>query len=36
VLRGRMLDRGALARLVDEVSASADVAANDWPRTPAR
>lgn len=36
VLRGRLFDRGALARLVDEVSASADVAANDWPRTASR
>lgn len=33
VLGGRLFDRGALARLVDDVSASADVAANDWPRT---
>ena len=36
VLRGRLFDRGALARLVDEVSGAPDVAANDWPRTPAR
>jgi imidazolonepropionase-like amidohydrolase len=33
VLRGRLLDRTALTRLVDDVSAAPDVAANDWPRT---
>jgi len=36
VLRGRLFDRAALTRLVDEVSHAPDVAANDWPRTPAR
>jgi imidazolonepropionase-like amidohydrolase len=36
VLRGRLVDRAALTRLVDEVSGAPDVAANDWPRTPAR
>ena len=36
VLRGRLFDRAALTRLVDDVSRAADVAANDWPRTPAR
>lgn len=36
VLRGRLLDRRALARLVDEVSGAPDVAANDWPRTAVR
>lgn len=36
VLRGRLFDRGALTRLVDDVSGAPDVAANDWPRTPAR
>lgn len=36
VLRGRLLDRRALARLVDEVSGAPDVAANDWPKSPAR
>jgi imidazolonepropionase-like amidohydrolase len=36
VLRGRLFDRAALTRLVDEVSGAADVATNDWPRTPAR
>ncbi len=36
VLRGRAFDRTALARLLDDVSGAADVAANDWPRTPAR
>jgi imidazolonepropionase-like amidohydrolase len=35
VLRGRLFDRGALTRLVDQVSVAPDVAANDWPRTPA-
>jgi imidazolonepropionase-like amidohydrolase len=33
VLRGRLFDRTALTRLVDDVSAAPDVAANDWPRT---
>ena len=32
VLRGRLFDRGALTRLVDDVSSAPDVAANDWPR----
>jgi imidazolonepropionase-like amidohydrolase len=32
VLRGRLFDREALARLVDEVAAAPDIAANDWPR----
>lgn len=36
VLRGRLFDRAALTRLIDDVSRAADVAANDWPRTPAR
>ena len=36
VLRGRLFDRAALTRLVDEVSGAPDIAANDWPRTPAR
>ena len=36
VLRGRLFDHRALTRLVDEVSGAPDVAANDWPRTPAR
>ena len=36
VLRGRLFDQGELTRLVDEVSAAPDVAANDWPRAPAR
>jgi imidazolonepropionase-like amidohydrolase len=36
VLRGRLLDRAALTRLVDDVSAAADVAANDWPRKTTR
>jgi imidazolonepropionase-like amidohydrolase len=36
VLRGRLFDRVALTRLVDEVSDAPDVAANDWPRTSAR
>ena len=36
VLRGGLFDRGALTRLVDDVSGAPDVAANDWPRTPAR
>jgi imidazolonepropionase-like amidohydrolase len=35
VVRGRLFDRARLTRLVDEVSAAADVTANDWPRTPA-
>jgi hypothetical protein len=34
VLRGRLFDREALRRLVDDVSSAPDVAANDWPRTP--
>ena len=34
VLRGRLFDREALTRLVDDVSKSPDVAANDWPRKP--
>lgn len=36
VLRGRLFDRAALARLVDDVMAAPDIAANDWPRTAAR
>jgi imidazolonepropionase-like amidohydrolase len=36
VLRGRLFDRPALARLVADVSAAKDVAANDWPRRPVR
>ncbi len=36
VLRGRLFDRAALNRLVDEVPRAPDVAANDWPRAPAR
>jgi imidazolonepropionase-like amidohydrolase len=32
VLHGRLFDRGALTRLVDEVSGAPDVAANDWLR----
>ncbi len=36
VLRGRVFDRPALTRLVDDVAAAADVAANDWPRVPSR
>jgi hypothetical protein len=36
VLRGRLFDRTALTRLVDDVSAAPDVAANDWLRTHAR
>ncbi len=36
VLRGRLFDRRALTRLVDEVSDAPDVVANDWPRMPAR
>lgn len=36
VLRGRLFDRGALTRLVDEVSGAPDVAVNDWPRRPGR
>jgi imidazolonepropionase-like amidohydrolase len=36
VLRGRLFDHTALTRLIDDVSRAPDVAANDWPRTPAR
>lgn len=36
VLRGRLFDGEALTRLLDEVSAAPDVAANDWPRTAPR
>ena len=36
VLRGRLFDRTALTRLVEDLSAAPDVAANDWPRTHAR
>jgi len=36
VLRGRLFDRAALARLVDEESNAPDVATNDWLRTGAR
>jgi imidazolonepropionase-like amidohydrolase len=36
VLRGRLFDRAALERLVDEMADAPDVAANDWPRTPTR
>lgn len=36
VLRGRLFDRPALMRLIDEVSGAPDVATNDWPRAPAR
>jgi hypothetical protein len=36
VLRGRLFDREALTRLVDEVAAAPDIAANDWPRAGTR
>ena len=36
VLRGRVFDRPALIRLLDDVSNAADVASNDWLRTSAR
>ena len=36
VLRGRYFDRTGLARILDEVAASQDVAVNDWTRTPKR
>ena len=32
LLRGRLFDREALTRLVDDVSRAPDVTANDWPR----
>ena len=35
-VRGRWLDRTALARLLEDVAAAPDVAANDWPRAPGR
>ncbi|HET7220834.1 MAG TPA: amidohydrolase family protein, partial [Vicinamibacterales bacterium] len=31
-VRGRWFDRAALARLLEDVNRSPDVAANDWPR----
>ena len=36
VLRGRLFDRLALTRLVDEVSNAPDIRVNDWPRTSGR
>ena len=36
VLRGRVFERAALTRLVDEVSRAPDVAVNDWRRMPPR
>ena len=36
VLRGRLFNRAALTRLVDEVSSAPDVTTNDWPRTATR
>ena len=33
---GRWFDRPALARLLEDVAAAPDVAANDWPRVPKR
>jgi imidazolonepropionase-like amidohydrolase len=36
VVRGRLFDRAALTRAIDDVSRAPDVASNDWPRTPGR
>ncbi len=36
VVRGRYFDRQGLARILDDVAASPDVAVNDWPRKPGR
>lgn len=36
VVRGRLFNRAALTRLVDEASGAPDVTTNDWPRTPTR
>ena len=36
VLRGRLFDRTALTRLIDDVSRAPDVTTHDWPRIPRR
>jgi hypothetical protein len=36
IVRGRVFDRAARARLLDDVARAPDVAVNDWPRAKER